>query len=856
MDFSPTLELVHAQVLAQPDAPAIFETDGSVISFGELWERSVDLAGQLDIEFGEITGFCLPRSAEVVVAMMAVMMRGGVYAPFSPDDPPERTENLQNRIGVRRVIESDGQRTVVRTREVDAAPVMDMSGDPAERPIYVMWTSGSTGEPKAVVVPHRGVVRLIRDRDFMDIGPSDRMVFASNAMFDAATWEIWASLANGAGLVVISPDDLVDARRLRARFEQTGVTRTFLTTSLFNHLVRSDPTMFGSLTSVSVGGESLNAAVMRTVLESGAAPTYLLNAYGPTECTTFACWRLIEDVPADALRIPIGGPICETELAVVDEQGQPVSGDEEGELWIAGTGVALGYFGSPPEMVRFVEASLPGYVGSRWYRTGDLVRRLPDGALDCLGRIDRQVKIHGYRIEPGEIEAAITAQAGVSAAAVVTMRSGSTVSLLGFLVGNAHHDVDPEAILRRLRESLPPYMVPARLIVVDNLPTTANGKLDEERLREVARSVLPAADPSALEQTTDDLPENAGSFLDLVLVFVLECVRSVLGDGGLGMNDDFWAAGLDSLAAIELLDTINGGEFGELKTPDFAGMTTVAQLADALRTSSVAEASAGPVSTIVTLNPGGTVAPVFAIPGAGGTSAQFMHLARGLGADQPVVVIGSTGLHHPGPVHRTITAMAEHACQEINAVRQSDDPCVLLGFSSGASVAYESAQRLLDQAVDVRLVILDAIPGLSGGEALAKVRPAPLITERPTFLDRLRQRGLLSTIGRAPHALRHRRNRRHFEQLVVNPGPPSFELERYAAFAMIQARAVEDYIPEPSGMRATLIRVDEGQLEELGRDIFGHLDVHVVGGDHATMLSLEHSPEVVAVLRTVIEATA
>jgi amino acid adenylation domain-containing protein len=695
-DLSPTLELVHEQVLARPDAPAIFETDGSVITFGELWQRACELADQLDIEFGEITGICLPRSAEVVVAMMAVMMRGGVYAPFSPDDPPVRTENLQDRIGVRRVIETDGERTIVRTREVDAAPVMDMSSDPVERPIYVMWTSGSTGEPKAVVVAHRGVTRLIRDREFMDIGPSDRMVFASNAMFDAATWEIWASLANGAGLVVISPDDLVDARRLRARFEQTGVTRTFLTTSLFNHLVRTDPTMFGSLTSVSVGGESLNASVMRTVLESGAAPTYLLNAYGPTECTTFACWRLIEHVPADALRIPIGTPIRETELAVVDEQGQPISDDTEGELWIAGAGVALGYFGSPPEMARFVEASLPGYVGSRWYRTGDVVRRLPDGALDCLGRIDRQVKIHGYRIEPGEIEAAITAQPGVSAAAVVTVRSGSTVSLLGFLVATAQHDSDPDAILRRLREALPQYMVPARLIVIDRLPTTANGKLDEERLHTLARSAPPAPEQSTFEQATDEHQVNVGSFLDLVQVFVLECARLVLGDGGLGIDDDIWAAGLDSLAAIELLDTINGGEFGKLDAPDFAGMTTVAELADALRTSSNGNDSAGPVSTIVTLNPGGTAPPVFAFPGAGGTSAQFMHLARGLGADQPVMVIGSSGFHHPGPVYRTIGDMAQHACREIDSARHSSEPCVLLGFSSGASVAYESAQRLRD----------------------------------------------------------------------------------------------------------------------------------------------------------------
>jgi len=847
-DLSPTLELVHAQVLAQPDTPAIFETDGSVISFGELWQRACELADQLDIEFGEITGFCLPRSAEVVVAMMAVMMRGGVYAPFSPDDPPARTENLQNRIGVRRVIESDGTQIIVRTREVDAAPLLDMSGDPAERPIYVMWTSGSTGEPKAVVVPHRGVVRLIRDRDFMDIGPSDRMVFASNAMFDAATWEIWASLANGAGLVVISPDDLVDARRLRARFEQTGVTRTFLTTSLFNHLVRSDPTMFGSLTSVSVGGESLNAAVMRTVLESGAAPTYLLNAYGPTECTTFACWRLIEDVPADALRIPIGGPICETELAVVDEQGQPVSGDEEGELWIAGTGVALGYFGSPPEMARFVEASLPGYVGSRWYRTGDLVRRLPDGALDCLGRIDRQVKIHGYRIEPGEIEAAITDQPGVSAAAVVTMRSGSTVSLLGFLVASAQHDVDREAILRRLRDSLPHYMVPARLIVIDNLPTTANGKLDEERLRLVARSVPPAPDPS----TFDGRAADPGA--DPVLDFVLESARAVLGDANLYVNDDLWAAGLDSLSAIELLDTINGGDYGRFDTPEFDGLVTVAQLAEVLRHASIVDDGLATDSTVITFNAGGSARPVFAIPGTGGASARFTHLARGLGADQPLIVIGPSGMHRAGPVHRTIEEMAEHAIAEIDAHLGAGEVCVIIGYSLGGSIAYEAACRLDKRGVDVRLVILDAIPGVADGEELDRIRPPQPIPEREALRTRVRNRGIAATLRRVPVAISDRRRLKRIKRLSVDPGPPSFDLERYGAFARIQKHAVETYCPEPSSLRATLIRVDDGPIEELSAHLFGHLDVHVVAGEHETMLALDRIPGILPILRPIIEA--
>lgn len=843
-EFAPTLGMVHEQVLARPDAPAIFETDGSVITFGELWQRACELADQLDIEFGEITGICLPRSAEVVVAMMAVMMRGGVYAPFSPDDPPVRTDNLQDRIGVRRIIESDGKRLIVSTRPVASAPVMDMSGDPAERPIYVMWTSGSTGEPKAVVVPHRGVIRLIRDREFMDIGPSDRMVFASNAMFDAATWEIWVSLANGAGLVVISPDDLVDARRLRARFEQTGVTRTFLTTSLFNHLVRTDPTMFGSLTSVSVGGESLNASVMRTVLESGAAPTYLLNAYGPTECTTFACWRLIEHVPADALRIPIGVPIRETELAVVDEQGQPISDDSEGELWIAGAGVALGYFGSQPEMARFVETTLPGYVGSRWYRTGDLVRRLPDGALDCLGRIDRQVKIHGYRIEPGEIEAAITAQTGVSAAAVVTMRSGSTVSLLGFLVAIAQHDVDPDAILRRLRESLPQYMVPARLIVIDSLPTTANGKLDEERLRTFARSA-----PTPREES-----EVSDALFDPVAEFVLECAKAVIGDVNLEVNDDLWAAGLDSLSAIELLDTINGGDYGRFDTPEFEGLVTVAELAGVLRQTSVGDDGNTPASSVITFNAGGRARPVFAIPGTGGASARFTHLARALGADQPLIVIGPSGMHRAGPVHRTIEEMAQHACTEIEAHLGAGDVCVLLGYSLGGSIAYEAACRLDERGVDVRLVVLDAIPGVADGEELDRLRPPRPIPERRAVRTRVRNRGIAATLRRVPVAISVRRRMKRIERLCVDPGPPSFDLERYQAFARIQKLAVETYVPEPSLLRATLIRVDNGPIEDLCAHLFSHLDIHVVAGEHETMLALDHVSGIVPILQPIIDA--
>lgn len=849
-EFPPTLRAVHHRVVEDPGASAILETDGTVITFGDLWQRAADLAERLDIEFGEITGICLPRSAEVVVAMMAVMMRGGVYAPFSTDDPPSRTENLRDRIGVRRVIESDGDGLVIRAREVDVAPIMEMGAEPADRPIYVMWTSGSTGEPKAVVVAHRGVIRLIRDREFMDIDATDRLAFASNSMFDAATWEIWASLGNGAGLVVISAADLVDAHRLRTRFEATGVTRAFLTTSLFNHLVRSDPGMFGSLISLAVGGEPLSPAVMRSVLESGSAPNHLINVYGPTECTTYSTWGSIDHVPADAQRIPIGGPFPETELAIVDESGRPIHDDGEGELWIAGTGVALGYLGSPPEMARFVETTLPGHAGERWFRTGDLVRRLPDGALDCLGRIDRQIKIHGYRIEPGEIEAAIIAQPGVASAAVIASRSGSSVSLLGFVVGSA--DVGPgrgvemelEAIGRHLRGSLPQYMVPARIIAVDQLPITANGKLDEERLRALARDATPPPGAADLYR----------AFLDPVEEFVLECARAVIGDPNIRADDDLWAAGLDSLSAIELLDTINGGDYGSFDTPEFAGLATSAQIARVLHEAPAMEATIDAVSSAVTLNPAGTTRPVFAIPGTAGTSARFTHLARGLGQDQPLVVIGPSGMHRPGPVHRSIEEMAAHARVEIEARLGPGEPCVLLGYSAGGTVAFEAARQLDSRGVEVRLVILDAVPGVAGGEELDQVRPSERKGDRPSVRARIRQRGLIVTIGRVPAAIRARRRAKRIDRLYLDPGPPGFDLDRYRAFARIQGRAVEAYRAEPSPLRATLIRVDEGPIEVLADGLFEHLDVHVVSGNHVTMLDLDHTPEIVSVLRPIIAA--
>lgn len=839
-EVSPTIAAVHRHVRERPEAIAAIDADGSVVSFGELWARAERASSMLDIERGEIVGVELRRSVDVVVAMVAVQLAGGVYAPFSPDDPPARTADLQRRIGLRHVFTSEAGPLSLRTLRSTEPAVLDMSGSPAEQPLYVMWTSGSTGEPKAVVIAHRGVRRLIDDHEFMDIGTDDRVAFASNPMFDAATWEIWASLGNGAGLVVIDGDDLVDAARMRTRIESTGVTRAFITTSLFNHLTRTDPGLFSDLRSVAVGGEPLSPSSLRTVLASGSAPGELLNGYGPTECTTFAVWHRIDEVAADAVRIPIGRPILHTELAVVDPEGTPVADGMEGELWIAGDGVAIGYLGAAELQERFVDRRLPGHTGDRWYRTGDLVVRLPDGTLDCLGRIDRQLKVHGYRIEPTEIEQAIEAQVGVRTAAVIANRAGSTISLLGFVVPEGG-TIDTEPILAALRTSLPAFMVPARLLVVDSLPTTPNGKLDERRLLELAATAL-AEPPEA---------EWREALLHPTVRFVLECARTVLGSADLRVDDDLWAAGLDSLSAIELLDLISEGDFGEFDTPDFDGLATPEELAAVLRGHRTVDVTTTAETTAVLLNRGGTRPAMFAIPGAAGTSSIYRPLAHALGDDQPIVVIGPRGMHRPGPVDRTIEHAAAHVVAEITARLEPGRPCVLLGYSSGASIAFAAAQVLHGSGVDVRLVLLDAVPGVTEGPELAAVRPVPYVFDAAETTP-----AALGPLDRVRAALRERRRRRVEQRFLDDPGPPSFEPERYAAFLRIARTAVAEYRPEPAPFAATLIRVDLGPLERLGEHLVTRLDVHVVGGDHATMLMRRHVHEIVAVLRPILDATA
>jgi amino acid adenylation domain-containing protein len=440
--------------------------------------------------------------------------------------------------------ESAGLRAVCRPGEAGVtiepgpapAPWLPASTEPALAPAYVLFTSGSTGTPKGVVVPHRAVARLAMDTDYVRLGPDDVVAHASTTSFDATTFEVWGALLSGSRLVVLPRDVVLDPHRLPEELRRRRVSTLFLTTRLFDSVVRARPDAFATLRTLLFGGEMVDPSTVRTVLESGP-PARLLHVYGPTETTTFAAWHLVEEVPEDATTVPIGRPLAHTTLHVLDAAGQPVPAGVTGELHIGGDGVALGYLGDEQlTAARFEPDPDSADSTARRYRTGDLVRRRVDGSLEFVGRRDRQVKLRGVRIELAEVEAALLRADGVAAAAAVITGDEDRARLVGYVVPE-----DPSAAAQvgwtddlraELARRLPAILVPSSLMQVDSLPLTPTGKLDER--------ALPVPSSRA----------RGGEAGDPLADRVLGVVRTVLGDPGAGPDDDFFDLGGNSLLAV------------------------------------------------------------------------------------------------------------------------------------------------------------------------------------------------------------------------------------------------------------------------------------------------------------------
>ncbi|MFI6512057.1 amino acid adenylation domain-containing protein [Streptosporangium sp. NPDC050855] len=596
VDHDATLhELVGAQAAATPRATAVVHDDG-LLTYAELDERSTRLAHRLralGIRDEAPVAVMLERDPELVVALLGVLKAGGAFVPVDPAYPAERIRHMLDDSGARAVVlrqvlrarlpedlrDGAGRVSVLQVdREAESETVTSdhCSVTPVEsatRPenlAYVVYTSGSTGLPKGVMVEHRGIVSyLLGMLRHFPMGPHDRMLQVTSFSFDVSVYEIFLPLLTGGATVLPRSGSHTDARYLSGLIAEHGVTSFHMVPSLLRTFVDGlDPRRCAGLSRIFVSGEALDPALVADVHDR--LPCDLVNLYGATEVSVDSTWWT---APRDRSDTPVlvGRPMAGATAYVLDDEMRRLPPGEVGEVYLGGASVTRGYHGRAALTAQRFLPDPYGPPGSRLYRTGDLGRVEDGGELRLLGRIDDQVKLHGHRIEPGEIEAAMTAHPQVSLAAVVTAGSGTEAVLTGFFTGAM---ADVHELRRFLAQRLPAALVPARLIPLDTLPLSPNGKTDRNVLAELAaRQDMPMASV---------VPEGA----DPVLRTVLEAAADVLGGTPVAPHENFFDRGGNSLHATRLVARLRAALGTTIGVRAVFEHQSPAQLADALRSTS------------------------------------------------------------------------------------------------------------------------------------------------------------------------------------------------------------------------------------------------------------------------------
>ncbi|UAK33253.1 non-ribosomal peptide synthase/polyketide synthase [Nocardia asteroides] len=728
LDEATLLSLFDAQVARTPDAPAVRFGD-TTLSYAELDSRVRSLAVELmgwGVGPETLVAVAMRRGIDLVVAIYAVLRAGGGYVPIDPDHPAERSEYVLDSAAPICVLTTTADAfdtaTGVPVVAVDTLYLPPYQGLRPQDHVYpdtvayVVYTSGSTGRPKGVMITHRQMVNQFRwAQSAYPHDGGDVVLHKTPITFDISTWELLWPLQTGASIVIAAPDGHRDPAYLARLIVDNAITTVHFVPSMLEAFLDpvADPTArYPSLRRVFAAGEALSGetAAAFAATAPGAA---LVNWYGPAEATVVTD-HPVRDTAAAA--VPIGVPVANTRVHVLDRQLRPVPPGAAGELYVAGVQLARGYLGAAALTAeRFVAHA----GGARLYRTGDIVR-WRNGALEYLGRSDFQVKLRGQRVELGEIEAVLARHAKIRQAAVSVVRSATGDRLVAYVAAAPGVTVDEAALLLHARAALPSYMVPSAVVALTELPLNASGKLD--------RKALPAPRPAARPYRAPGTP------LERTVLEVFDEVLELGAGQRVGMDDDFFDLGGNSLVAtraVSRLRTLTGAQvrvqwFFTDPTPAALAARILAALADDHDYDQDSNAALGVLLPIRTMVPHDVAAagPLFCLHPMYGLSWCYAGLARYVPASTPIFGLQSPALTEEGYLPRSLTEMAHRYVAEIRAV-QPHGPYRLLGWSLGGVLAHAVATALQAAGEDIGLLaMLDSHPDIDVTDFRAAIREA------------------------------------------------------------------------------------------------------------------------------------
>ncbi|AQS41426.1 MAG: Non-ribosomal peptide synthase/amino acid adenylation enzyme [Candidatus Tokpelaia hoelldobleri] len=691
-------EQFEAVALAAPDNLALLGEKGR-LTYGELDRRANRLANLImadGVGAEQIVAIALPRSVDLIVALLAVLKAGATYLPLDPDYPAERLNYMLEHAQPALVITDsafaqkfvfqrpnvqidrpDVQARLAQQPELVLTAPRRLSLDNAA---YVIYTSGSTGLPKGVLVTHRGISHLVASMvERLHITPQSRVLQFASPSFDASFWEISITLLSGAALVLADKDALSPGEPLYTLMLRAGVTLAALPPAGLAFMPQKP---LPQLQTLVVAGEACPPELIAFWCQG----RQMINAYGPTESTV--CATISRPLQANTVP-PIGSPVINMQVYVLDSDLQPVPPGVRGELYIAGEGLARGYLKRPDLSAERFVANPFGAPGSRMYRTGDVACWQPDGELLFMGRVDHQVKIRGFRIEPGEIESVLLKHPQISRATVIVREDKpGRPQLVGYAVAK-DGEGEPEQLRSYLREYLPEYMVPVAVVMLPSIPVTPNGKID--------RRALPV--PTFSQSQTGRLPRTAQEEI-LAGLFA-----EILGHENVGIDDDFFMLGGHSLMTARLISRVRKALNVNLHIRDLFEAPTAALLARRLKSN---YRSSG-LDMMLPIQPNGENTPLFCLHPGGGLSWSYSGLIPFLGAQQPLYGIQAKRLG-TGLAPHSLHEMAKSYLAEICKV-QPHGPYALLGWSFGCHLAHEVATLLQKENKTVKsLTFMDAYP--------------------------------------------------------------------------------------------------------------------------------------------------